>query len=77
MKKVSVTIFALWFLGQINFAQDKVNGVHGDVEVIAEARSMVETMGGLEIWAQLKSVHFVHEWWPYHRNDSYIVNKIG
>jgi hypothetical protein len=37
---------------------------------------MVETMGGLAIWAELKSVHFVHEWWPYHRIDSYIENEI-
>ena len=36
----------------------------------------VEPMGGMAIWAQLKSVHFVHEWWPYHRVDSYIENEI-
>ncbi len=76
MKKVLITIFALWFLGTINFSQDKMSGVRGDAEAIADAKAMVETMGGMEIWAQLKSVHFIHEWWPYHRIDSYIENEI-
>ncbi len=37
---------------------------------------MVETMGGMGIWSQLKSVHFVHEWSPWYRVDSYIENEI-
>lgn len=76
MKKVWIVIFVLSFLGQVNSAQDKMGGVRGEPEAIADARAMVETMGGMEIWAQLKSVHFVHEWFPYYRVDSYIENEI-
>jgi hypothetical protein len=76
MKKVWILVFVLFFLGQVNFAQDKMSGVRGDPAAIAEAEAMVETMGGIAIWAHLKSVHFVHEWFPYYRVDSYIENEI-
>jgi hypothetical protein len=76
MKKIWIGIFILLFLGQVNYTQDEMSGVRGDPKAIAEAKAMVETMGGLAIWAQLKSVHFVHEWWPYYRIDSYIENEI-
>lgn len=76
MKKVLMLICVVSFSWQIGFAQDELNGVRGDPEAIAEAEAMVETMGGMEIWAQLKSVHFVHEWYPYYRVDSYIENEI-
>jgi len=76
MKKAVSVIFVLLFLGQIGFGQDNTEGVRGDAEAIAEAKAMVESMGGMQIWAQLKSVHFVHEWFPYHRIDSYIENEI-
>jgi hypothetical protein len=51
-------------------------GVRGEPEAIAAAEAMVETMGGREIWGQLKSVHFVHEWYPWHRVDAYIENEV-
>jgi hypothetical protein len=57
-------------------AQENEDGVRGEAEAIADAEAMVETMGGSEIWAQLKSVHFVHEWYPWHRVDAYIENEI-
>jgi len=53
-----------------------MSGVRGDPQAVAEAEAMVETMGGMQIWSQLKSVHFVHEWWPFHRVDGYIENEI-
>lgn len=56
-------------------AQDTMSGLRGDPEAIADAEAMVETMGGMEIWAQLKSLHFVHRWWPYNRIDSYVENE--
>jgi hypothetical protein len=56
-------------------AQD-LSGVRGERNAIADAEAMVETMGGMEIWAQLKSVHFVHEWFPWHRVDAYIENEV-
>ena len=76
MKKVLIVVIAISFLWQIGFAQEKMEGVRGDPEAMADAEAMVETMGGVEIWRQLKSVHFVHEWYPYHRVDSYIENEI-
>lgn len=76
MKKIVIVLLAGAFLWPISFAQDTMTGVRGDPEAIAEAEAMVETMGGMEIWAQLKSVHFVHEWSPYYRVDAYIENEI-
>jgi hypothetical protein len=70
---VLAVVFVSWLPA---FAQDKKEGVRGDPEAIADAEAMVETMGGMEIWAQLKSVHFVHEWYPWHRVDAYIENEI-
>ncbi len=51
-------------------------GLRGDPLAIADAKAMVETMGGGAIWAQLKSLHFVHEWYPCMRVDSYVENEI-
>ena len=51
-------------------------GLRGDAGAITQARAMVETMGGLAIWSQLKSVHFVHEWFFWNRVDSYVENEI-
>ena len=76
MKKVLMLIVMVSMPLQFSFAQDEMRGVRGDPEAIAEAEAMVETMGGMEIWAQLKSVHFVHEWFPWYRVDSYIENEI-
>lgn len=57
-------------------AQDAARGLRGDSAAIAEAEAMVETMGGRQIWAQLRRVHFVHEWYPWQRVDSYVENEI-
>lgn len=51
-------------------------GIRGDSSAIADARAMVETMGGIEIWRALESVHFVHEWDIYNRPDIYLENEI-
>jgi hypothetical protein len=61
---------------RFGYAQEEKTGVRGDTEAIADAVAMVESMGGMEIWAQLKSVHFVHEWSPWYQVDSYIENEI-
>ncbi|MFC2157519.1 hypothetical protein ACFLT9_06745 [Acidobacteriota bacterium] len=76
MKKAILILFFIPIVCTAGFPQDKMSGVRGDPKAIAEAESMVETMGGMEIWAQLKSVHFVHEWFPFHRVDAYIENEI-
>lgn len=57
-------------------AQDRLAGLRGDPEAIAEAEAMVEAMGGREIWSQMKSLHFVHEWFFWNRIDSYVENEI-
>jgi hypothetical protein len=51
-------------------------GIRGDSAAIADLLAMVETMGGRAIWARLKSLHFVHEWYPWDRVDSYIEDEI-
>ncbi len=61
---------------QLCFAQEKLAGVRGDSLAVIDAEAMVESMGGVEIWAQLKSVHFVHRWYFWNRSDSYIENEI-
>jgi hypothetical protein len=76
MKQLVISLCTMAFLCQSGFTQEKLDGVRGDPAAIAEAEAMVETMGGKEIWAQLKSVHFVHQWFPMHRIDSYIENEI-
>jgi hypothetical protein len=37
---------------------------------------MVEAMGGMTIWRDLESVHFVHEWDIVNRPDRYLENEI-
>ncbi|MCJ7556663.1 MAG: hypothetical protein MUP90_07085 [Gammaproteobacteria bacterium] len=49
-------------------------GMRGDPEAPADAVAMVETMGGISVWSQMKSIHFVHEWYPWNRADSYVEN---
>jgi hypothetical protein len=61
---------------EIALEQNGTRGVRGDAAAIADAEAMVETMGGMSIWADLKALHFVHEWYPWHRVDSYVENEI-
>ena len=55
---------------------DEASGLRGNPVAIADARAMVEEMGGGAIWAKLQSVHFVHEWDVVNRPDRYIENEI-
>lgn len=61
---------------EISSAQDGAKGIRGEPAAIREAEAMVPAMGGMRIWAQLKSIHFVHEWYPWHRVDSYVENEV-
>lgn len=61
---------------EASFAQDGARSLRGDPSAIAEAEAMVETMGGKTIWSQLKSIHLVHEWYPWNREDSYVENEV-
>jgi hypothetical protein len=55
---------------------EKPEGLRGDPAAIADAESMVETMGGMTIWRELQSVHFVHEWDIFNRPDIYLEHEI-
>lgn len=66
---------AVALFGGVSQAQDE-DGLKGDAAAIADAKAMVETMGGLEIWAALNSVHFVHEWDLANRREAYLENEI-
>lgn len=52
------------------------DGLLGDPAAIADARAMVESIGGSAVWAQTESVHFVHEWDFVNRPDRYMENEI-
>ena len=51
-------------------------GLRGDPAAIADAKAMVEKMGGIAVWASVETVHFVHEWDFVNRPDRYIENEI-
>ncbi|MDJ0653263.1 MAG: hypothetical protein QNJ40_03840 [Xanthomonadales bacterium] len=51
-------------------------GLRGDPAAVADARSMVGTMGGIHIWKELEKVHFVHEWDIANRHERYLENEI-
>ena len=55
---------------------EESGGLRGDTAAIADAKAMVETMGGVAIWHDLESVHFVHEWDVVNRQDRYLENEI-
>ncbi|MBK5096353.1 MAG: hypothetical protein JJE01_01135 [Gemmatimonadetes bacterium] len=76
MKLILMTSLLIGSVWQVGTAQEGGDGNRGDPDAIAAAREMVETMGGIEIWAQLGTVHFVHEWYPWNRVDSYVENEI-
>lgn len=65
----------LLFYSNNTFSQSNYNGVRGDSIAVENLESMVHTMGGIKIWSQLRSVHFVHRWYYWNRN-SYIENEI-
>ncbi|MBL7995032.1 hypothetical protein JNM05_06625 [bacterium] len=58
------------------YCQSTKSEIRGEPEAVAEAKAMVETMGGLKIWAEMKSIHFVHDWHFWNRVDSYREDEI-
>lgn len=74
---VTTLVFLLFFCLLIEVAAaQEATGLRGDPAAIADAVAMVEKMGGLAIWRELQSVHFVHEWDIYNRPDTYLENEI-
>lgn len=57
-------------------AGQESQGIRGERAAIMDAEAMVERMGGMAVWSQLESVHFVHDWDIYNRHDIYRENEI-
>ena len=72
IKIVFLTLLLITAMNSVSASE----GLAGDPAAIADARAMVETMGGTELWAQLASVHFVHEWDIVNRVDRYLEIEI-
>ena len=75
--KVTIVSVLLCLLstGQSATAQEST-WLRGDPAAIGDAVAMVETMGGIAVWRDLESVHFVHEWDIANRPDRYLENEI-
>ena len=76
MRSLLMFVYVVLLLSIVTPAQERKSGIRGDSLAVAEAEAMVETMGGKAIWSQLKSLHFVHQWFPCYRVDTYIENEI-
>jgi hypothetical protein len=76
MKRRLLILVTFFLLARPIWAQEEAKGVRGEPDAITAAEAMVESMGGMDIWAQLQSVHFVHDWSPYNRKDVYRENEI-
>ncbi len=72
--RLAILSLSLCVAIQPAYAQE-MNGLRGDPDAIADAEAMVETMGGMAIWRNLESVHFVHEWDLAHRPDRYLEHE--
>jgi hypothetical protein len=73
----AVIMLSFVFCFPIEFAEaQEPTGLRGDPAAIADAEAMVEAMGGMAVWRELQSVHFVHEWDIYNRPDIYLENEI-
>ncbi len=76
MKRLSMILLILPLVAMPISAEVDTGGIRGEPEAIAAAEAMVEAMGGMNIWAQLRSLHFVHDWSPHYRTDIYRENEI-
>lgn len=73
---LSIFVAATAMLAAWAPARAESKGLRGEPAAIADARAMVETMGGAAVWSRLQGLHFVHEWYPWHRLDSYVENEV-
>lgn len=72
----SLAVVGLLLAAALDSVADEQTGLRGDSAAIEDAKAMVETMGGLDIWRELESVHFVHEWDIANRPDRYLEHEI-
>ena len=73
---VSLAVACLLLIATLDAMADEQTGLAGDAAAIEDARAMVGAMGGLEIWRDIESVHFVHEWDIANRPDRYLEHEI-
>jgi hypothetical protein len=71
-----IILLCIAALPVLTSSAEETSGLRGDPAAIADARAMVETMGGLAIWRDTESVHFVHEWDIANRPDRYLEHEI-
>ena len=75
-KLAQVILLCIAVLPTLTLSAEEAMGLRGDPAAIADARAMVETMGGLAVWRDTQSVHFVHEWDFVNRPDRYLEHEI-
>jgi hypothetical protein len=75
-KLANVILLFISVLPALALRAEEATGLRGDPTAIADARAMVEAMGGLAVWRDTESVHFVHEWDFVNRPDRYLENEI-
>ena len=75
-KLAQVILLCVAALPLLALSAEETTGLRGDSAAIAEARAMVEAMGGLAVWRDTQSVHFVHEWDFVNRPDRYLEHEI-
>lgn len=57
-------------------AEDGLTGIRGSPEAIAKAQGMVEAMGGLYIWKELKTLYFEHRWFHLEAKDIILETEV-
>jgi hypothetical protein len=75
-KLIIAGLVACLILQSSELLAQESGSLRGDPDAIADALAMVETMGGVAIWRDTATVHFVHEWDIVNRPDRYIENEI-
>ena len=73
---VSLAIAGFLLVSALDAFAEEQQGLRGDPAAIKDAKAMVGTMGGLDIWRGVESVHFVHEWDIANRPDRYLEHEI-
>ena len=74
--RLRIILFCIALLPVLTARAEEATGLRGDPAAIADARAMVESMGGAAIWRDTESVHFVHEWDIVNRPDRYLEHEI-
>jgi hypothetical protein len=73
---VLLAITGIVLVSALDASAEEQQGLRGDPAAIEDAKAMVGTMGGLDIWRGVESVHFVHEWDIANRPDRYLEHEI-